>query len=334
MSVETRHVRYVFVDVVQFTEDRTLEAQVEIIAAVNNAFITSIGGAEAIYLPTGDGICAGILEVDVPADIHLRVALQVLEYFHGWSSQAPPGRQAQLRVAISESVDAVVTDINGNRNLAGAGINHAQRLMSMADGNQLIASRAAYETLHIRDQYVDSFRELKTVDKHEHIISAYQYTALSVPYLNVQIPLQVRRANPIDLEMSERMAKPGGYTTAGMVTATYEASERWRAEMRDTYDVLRERCNERQQKALAVAQRAWEKFDRAEGSFVAALRETMKGTMYRVLGASVVKELVRLRAYALHNFLDEWIGADEGADQTSNLLAPERTSSPDEPQKS
>jgi hypothetical protein len=136
MSVETRHVRYIFADVVRFTEDRTLEAQVEIIAALNNAFKTSIQDLETIYLPTGDGICAGILHVDVSADIHLQVALRVLGLFGEWCSSAAFNRQAELRVAINESVDAVLTDINGNRNLAGVGINSAQRLMSIADGNK------------------------------------------------------------------------------------------------------------------------------------------------------------------------------------------------------
>jgi uncharacterized protein YecT (DUF1311 family) len=250
----------------------------------------------------------------------------VLEYFHGWSSQAGTNRQAQLRIAISESVDAVVTDINGNRNLAGAGINHAQRLMSIADGNQIIASRAAYETLHIRDQYVEAFREVKAVVKHEHVISGYQYTAQNVPYLNVQVPWLVRRSDPIDLEMSERMARPGGHSTAGMANATYEASERWRAEMREAYDALKARCNGRQEKALEVAQKAWEKFDRAERAFVEALRETVKGTMYRILGASIHKELVRLRAFALRNFIEEWVGSDE-SDRSITVPASERESS-------
>lgn len=66
----------------RFTEDRTLDAQVEIIAALNQAFKSSIQDLETtIYLPTGDGICAGILHVDVSEDVHLQVGLRVLERF-------------------------------------------------------------------------------------------------------------------------------------------------------------------------------------------------------------------------------------------------------------
>ena len=38
-----------------------------------------MGSLETIYLPTGDGVCAGILHVGVPADIHLQVAIKVFE---------------------------------------------------------------------------------------------------------------------------------------------------------------------------------------------------------------------------------------------------------------
>ena len=105
----------------------------------------------------------------------------MLEQFHEWSSKAAYNRSAQLRIAINESVDAVVTDINGSRNLAGVGINSAQRLMTVANGNQLIAGRAAYETLNSRDRYADSFRMVKAEVKHGGIITAYQFTGLEAP---------------------------------------------------------------------------------------------------------------------------------------------------------
>jgi hypothetical protein len=304
MAVESRHVRYVFADVVRFTEHRTLEAQVEIIAALNSAFTDAAGDLEAIYLPTGDGICLAIVAPDVPADIHLATALRILEKFYSWSSKASSNRSAELRVAINESVDAVITDINGNRNLAGAGINLAQRLMTIADGNQIIVGRAAYETLHFRDQYVDAFRELKAEIKHGHVVVAYQFTGSASPYLNVEIPWAVQRAEPIELEMTERMSQPGGYSTSGMVQAIYAASDRWREEMQLLVGGLAQNLSPEQREALAGAQRAWEKFYNLEGKFLAALRQTVRGTMFRVLGASIDKSLVRGRTKGLKHYLD------------------------------
>jgi hypothetical protein len=306
MAVETRHVRYVFSDVVGFTENRTVEAQVDIVAALNHVFRRAFGDLDTLYLPTGDGICAGILQADAPADVHLETALRVLEFFCDWSDKAQGDRAAQIRVAINESVDAVVTDINGKRNLAGAGINSAQRLMSIADGNQIIAGRAVYDTLRVRDRYVDGFRELKAEIKHGHVIAAYQYVGAEARFLNKEIPFAVQRTDPIDLEMSEEMEKPGGYSTAGMVRAIYGASERWRESVEEITHELMDKSNEKQRAALAVAHAAWEKFYEAEGTFVGALRETTPGTMYRVLGADLDKSLVRGRAKALKNYLEDW----------------------------
>lgn len=308
MSVETRHVRYIFADVVRFTEDRTLEAQVEIIGALNHAFKASIQDFKTIYLPTGDGICAAILEVDVPADVHLQVALRVLELFREWCARAAFNRQAELRIAINESVDAVLTDINGNRNLAGVGINSAQRLMSIADGNQIIVGRTAYETLRSRDKYADGFRQVKAEIKHGRIITAYQFIGLEAPFLNIAMPSAVEQLHPIDLEMTEEMEKPGGYSTSGMVRAIHLATERWEAEIKDYYDQLVDRCSVEQVAALKSSQNAWNRFYKAEGNFIAALRQTVHGTMYRPITAEIFKKHARERALALRSFLHDWLG--------------------------
>ncbi len=316
MAVESRHVRYVFADVVRFTEDRTLEAQVEIIAALNSAFTDAVGDLEAIYLPTGDGICLAIVAANVSADIHLTTALRVLEKFYNWSSKASSNRSAELRVAINESVDAVIVDINGNRNLAGAGINLAQRLMTIADRNQIIVGPAAYETLHVRDQYVDAFRELKAEIKHGHVVVAYQFTGSTAPYLNVEIPWAVQRAEPIELEMTEQLGRPGGYSTSGMAQAIYAATERWREEMQVTFACLAQSLTPEQRQALTAAQEAWERFYNLEGKFLGVLRQTVHGTMFRVLGASIDKSLVRGRTRGLQHYIDEWV-ADSPTHQTA-----------------
>ena len=49
MKVETRHVKYAFVDVVDFSVDRTVEAQVEIIAALNESFLAATQSLEVIF---------------------------------------------------------------------------------------------------------------------------------------------------------------------------------------------------------------------------------------------------------------------------------------------
>ncbi len=308
MNIETRHVRYIFADVERFTEDRTVDAQVEIVAALNAAFKLAIGKLETIYLPTGDGICAGIIESTAAADAHLQAALTVLDEFGKWSSKAAPNRHAKIRIAINESVDAVVTDVNGNRNLAGVGINTAQRLMSIADGNQIIAGRSTYDTLRVHDQYADAFRPVKAEVKHGRVLTAYQLVGEKRPFLDTEIPLAVQRTNPIDLEMSEELEKRGGWSTAGMVRATQFAADRWADEIDSLVERLKKRCNDKQRTALDAVQAAWEAYYGNETNFIDALRGTVQGTMYRPLTAEIRKDMVKRRATALEHYLEEWVG--------------------------
>jgi hypothetical protein len=158
-------------------------------------------------------------------------------------------------MAINENVDAVLTDINGNRNLAGVGINSAQRLMSIADGNQMIVGRAAYQALRTRDKYAEGFRQVKAEIKHGRLITAYQFTRLEAPYLNIARPSAVEQLHPIDLEMTEQMEKPGG-GSGPTVRAVHSATEQWQAEIKHFYDQLVHRCTDQQLAALKSSQKA------------------------------------------------------------------------------
>jgi hypothetical protein len=125
MKAQTRHVKYVFADVVDFTLNRTIEAQVEIIGALNEAFREATENLETIFLPKGDGICAGIIKSYAPPDSHIKVALKVLTSMDQWSEKQGSNRKCKVRFAINESVDNLIEDINRNLNVAGAGINQA-----------------------------------------------------------------------------------------------------------------------------------------------------------------------------------------------------------------
>lgn len=311
MPAVSRYVRYIFADIERFTEGRSLEAQVDIVEALNCAFSEALSGLDTIFLPTGDGICAGILQHDAAADVHLRAALRVLERFSIWSESVQGDRCAKVRLAVNESVDVVVTDINGRRNLAGAGINMAQRIMSIADGNQIIAGLSAYETLRVREQYARAFTELEAEVKHGKVIKAYQYKGNDTPFLNKEVPLQVQRTQLIDLHMIKELEQPGGYSTGGMSRAAYHAAEKWEDKVTEFVGQIEGGCNANQKAAFKNAQQAWGEFYRLECDFIGALRETVHGSMYRPLGASIMKSIARERALTLREYAEDWIQASE-----------------------
>ena len=75
-------VKYVFLDVVAYTK-RTIEAQCYIIEALNRIVKGTtnryhISNDSLIYIPTGDGMCIALLGIDLPYDIHVTIATEIL----------------------------------------------------------------------------------------------------------------------------------------------------------------------------------------------------------------------------------------------------------------
>jgi len=188
-------VQYVFCDVVRFTEGRTTEAQVEVIAALNAAVRTAlekfaIPAESRVLLPTGDGIAVALLQPQ-SFDLALRVAEALLERVHSHNSETEDHRrQFQIRVGVNQNIDNLVTDINGNQNVAGRGINQAQRIMSNADGSQLLVSESIYDILCEREAYQNRFRQLPGKDKHGNRFKVYQLVHPEVPWLSSELPIQ------------------------------------------------------------------------------------------------------------------------------------------------
>lgn len=320
MSVETRHVKYVFADVVAFTEGRTVQAQMEIVGALNQAFRDAVGEMATIFLPTGDGICAAIIQPNASADAHLKVALGVIEKMHEWSEAQSEDRKCTVRFGLNESVDCMVRDINGRENIAGAGINQAQRLMAMADGNQIVVGRAAYDNLRVWDEYVHSFRALRAESKHGVIIESFQYVG-TAPALNTDIPQAVRDSDPIDLRFADATARA---STNAYTAAAYRAVEEWENEVSNLmYELIKAaKTMEDQNNPLLVAdgrpkielarlltesQAAFEKHRQLEDEFVGQYRTT-GGTMWKSLGAEHALEIIRHRAKLLRDIASNWFG--------------------------
>lgn len=168
----TALVKYIFLDVVGFTRDRSVEAQTDIVRTVGEIARAAVrkhtrGLRGTIYLPTGDGLCIALADPRASVDAHLLVAVDVLERIAAHNqSTSDEMRRFEVRIGIAENVDNLLLDINGSKNVAGAGINTAQRVMSVADGGQILASQNVFETLRYRERFRESFRSLVAVAKH------------------------------------------------------------------------------------------------------------------------------------------------------------------------
>ena len=166
-----------------------------IISALNKIVLdalheTAIPDDSRILIPSGDGLCIALLNVESPFDVHLRLALTILAHLATHDEITDDAsRKFMLRVGISENTDNLVSDINGRPNIAGAGITSAQRVMAMADGNQIIMSQAVYETLRQREKYMRCLRGGSVPIKHGDTLRAYQLTVSDSPALNTDPPV-------------------------------------------------------------------------------------------------------------------------------------------------
>ncbi|MBU1708195.1 hypothetical protein KKB28_09845, partial [bacterium] len=97
-------------------------------------------------------------------------------------------RKFDIRIGINENVDNIITDINGRQNVAGAGINMAQRVMSCADARQLLVGQMVFETFANRERYMHAFRSYHAHIKHGLVIPVHQFIEEGHDGLSHEVP--------------------------------------------------------------------------------------------------------------------------------------------------
>ncbi len=208
--------KYVFLDVVAYT-NRTIEAQCYIIEALNRIVKGTINryhisNDSVIYIPTGDGMCIALLGIDLQYDIHVTVATEILRRVWVNNSRVKYNwRKFEVRMGINQSDDNIVTDANGRKNVAGAGINNARRIMDLADGSQILVSSTVRENLYPRKTYCDAFsKEFTKAVKHGLILKMHQLVQPDTDWLDVNTPSSLE-SPPKTPEPEPKLTKLSAY---------------------------------------------------------------------------------------------------------------------------
>ena len=161
----------VFTDIVGYSKC-SVDQQIDIKEHFNHLISESIASteeSERVVIDTGDGIALCFLgdpehAIVSSMDLRAEVVLQ---------SQGAP-IPYEVRTGINVGPVRLVTDINGRFNVLGDGINVAQRVMSFAGPNQVLASRAFYDVAWcLSDSYSNLFQYYGVrKDKHarEHVL--------------------------------------------------------------------------------------------------------------------------------------------------------------------
>jgi class 3 adenylate cyclase len=194
---ERRYAKYVFLDVVKFSQ-RAAEQQSAIVQGLNSLvkeilqeFHIDLGEEKetCIISPTGDGMAIALINQVQRYDIHIQIAIKLICRLFEIDAQADsPIPKFDVRIGINQATDILVTDINGNKMLAGSGINLASRVMDAADEGQILVSRAVYDELYSSEVYTNKFRRHTPTGKHNQIFEVYQYRDLELDGLNCDYP--------------------------------------------------------------------------------------------------------------------------------------------------
>ncbi|HKZ08435.1 MAG TPA: hypothetical protein VJU81_23415, partial [Methylomirabilota bacterium] len=163
---QTRMAAVVFADLVGFSK-KTVPAQLaakEALTALLQRHVAPYPKTARVILDTGDGAAVGFL---VNPESALGLALRLRRELEA----APAGallRSPDLRLGINLGPVKVVTDLNGQPNILGEGINSAERIMSFADPGHTTASRSFQEAVFYLDPaFQGLFEPLGTrADKH------------------------------------------------------------------------------------------------------------------------------------------------------------------------
>ena len=165
MAAETRtHVELeighvLFMDVVDYSklltnEQREIQRQLTQIVRSTEHFRAAEAAGKLIRLPVGDGMA--LIFFNSP-EAPVQCALEVSEALKAYP-------QLQLRMGIHSGPVSGVTDVNDRSNVAGAGINIAQRVMDCGDAGHILLSRRIADDLAQYSEWQPCLHDLGEVE--------------------------------------------------------------------------------------------------------------------------------------------------------------------------
>jgi len=170
LRLEIAHV--LFIDIVGYSK-LLHNQQSEVLREVNEVvrgteqFRLAESAGTLLRLPTGDGMALIFRESpEVPAQCALEIAQALKRH-----------RQLQVRMGIHSGPVNEVTDVNERANIAGAGINIAQRVMDCGDAGHILLSKRVAHDLETHEGWRPYLHDLGEVTvKHGasiHIVNLY-----------------------------------------------------------------------------------------------------------------------------------------------------------------
>ncbi len=157
LELEIGHV--LFMDVVGYSKlpinkQQEIQRQLTQIVRSTQHFRTAEAAGKLIRLPVGDGMA--LVFFNSPEE-PVRCALEITEALKAYP-------QLQLRMGIHSGPVSGVTDVNDRSNVAGAGINTAQRVMDCGDAGHILLSKRIADDLAQHSEWQPCLHDLGEVE--------------------------------------------------------------------------------------------------------------------------------------------------------------------------
>src|SRR5882757_8581995 len=187
VKFEIGHVLYI--DIVGYSkllneeQNERLNQLTEIVLATTP--VREATDEQLVRLPIGDGMA---LVFRHSAEEPARCALEIAE-----ALQKHP--ELPVRMGIHSGPVSEVTDVSGRTNIAGAGINTAQRVMDCGDaGHILLSQHVADDLIHSR-QWASRLRDLGECEV-KHGVRLHLVNLYAEPLGNAALPQKIQQATP------------------------------------------------------------------------------------------------------------------------------------------
>jgi TolB-like protein/class 3 adenylate cyclase/Tfp pilus assembly protein PilF len=186
MRLQIAHV--LFLDIVGYSKLR-ISQQTELLRELNEVvagtkeFIEADGEGKLVRLPTGDGMALVFRTTpEAPAQCALEIS-QALK--------AHPN--IQLRMGIHSGPVNEVADVNQRANIAGAGINLAQRIMDCGDAGHILLSKHVAEDLEQYDHWQPCLHDLGECEV-KHGVRVHVFNLYTDELGNCELPARFKSA--------------------------------------------------------------------------------------------------------------------------------------------
>src|SRR5213596_320723 len=183
--LEIGHV--LFIDIVGYSK-LLLKPQSELLRELNeivsgtNEFREAESAGKLIRLPTGDGMALVFrTNPEAPAQCAVEIARALKSH-----------PAIQLRMGIHSGPVNEVSDVNERANIAGAGINLAQRVMDCGDAGHILLSKRVAQDLESHERWRSYLHDLGEV-RVKHDVAVHVVNLYTDDLGNPQVPAKIER---------------------------------------------------------------------------------------------------------------------------------------------